>query len=293
VTQSLAERLGRAARRRRHPAAVKVVLHPLRESLAAAYRLLPGIPAREVTATLFTGQRPRVTLPEIVALDLYRHGCIEPELTAILLDALRPGMAFADVGAQYGYYALAAQAAMGGAGEVFAFEPGRSTFRLLQRNLAGMRGVRAEEVAASDSSGRRVMQDFGSRYSALNSLFAQPRTPAAERAGLRPERYEVRCVTLDDYFSEVGRDPNVVKIDAESSELDVLRGMEGMLRRGSPLVTVEVGDYDVAGSPPSRESVSFLESFGYRGFEVTPGGLVPHRRRDTYEYGNLCFQKAP
>jgi FkbM family methyltransferase len=289
----LSERLRRAARYRRLPALAKLAVHPVRESVAAAYRLLPGFPAAEASAPLFTGQPLQVLLPEIVALDLYRHGCIEPELTSILLDALRPGMAFADVGAQYGYYSLAAQAAMGGAGEVFAFEPGRRTFRLLQRNLGGVHGVRAEEVAASDSSGRRVMQDFGSRHSALNSLFTQPRTPAEERAELRPERYEVRCVTLDDYFSEVGRDPDVVKIDAESSELDVLRGMEGMLRRGSPLVTMEVGDYDVAGSPPSRECVSFLESFGYRGFEVTPGGLVPHRRRDTYEYGNLCFRKAP
>ena len=290
---SLGERLRQADVYRHSRAPAKLVRHPVRESLAAAYRLFPGLPTRGAAARLFTGQRPRVLLPEIVALDLYRHGCIEPELTAVLLDALRPGMAFADVGAQYGYYSLLAHATVGRGGRVFAFEPSRRTFRFLRRNLAGLSGVRAEEAAASNSSGRRLLHDFGGRHSALNSLFTQPRTPVEERAGLRSENYEVRCVTLDDYFSEVGGHPDVVKIDTESSELDVLRGMEQLLRHRSPLITLEVGDYQVTGSPPSRECVDFLESFGYRGFEVGRGGLVPHRRRDHYLYGNLCFRKAP
>jgi FkbM family methyltransferase len=182
---------------------------------------------------------------------------------------------------------------VGGGGQVFAFEPGRSTCRLLRRNLAGLPGVVVEESAASDSSGWRPMHDFGGRHSALNSLFPQPRTPEEERAGLRSETYQVRCLRLDDYFSAAGRDPDVVKIDAESSELDVLRGMRQLLRRGSPLVTLEVGDYHVAGSPPSGECISFLESLGYRCFEPAAQGLVPHRRRDSYQYGNLCFRKPP
>ena len=54
---------------------------------------------REVTCRLFDGQHMAVVVPEIVANDLYLHGLIEPPLTQLLLDRLRPGMVFVDVGA--------------------------------------------------------------------------------------------------------------------------------------------------------------------------------------------------
>src|SRR5437879_2629479 len=67
----------------------------------------------EVDCTIFTGQRTRVVLPEIVGADIYRHGYIEPTLTRVLLDHLRPGMIFVDVGAHYGYHSIVASQAVG------------------------------------------------------------------------------------------------------------------------------------------------------------------------------------
>jgi FkbM family methyltransferase len=285
------ERLAAAVRYRRSGWLRRLASHPLREAVAAAHRSAHRLPPRETSVRLFTGQTMRVLLPETVALDLYRHRCIEPDLTSLLLDELRPGMVFVDVGAHYGYYSLLAQPLVGDTGHVFAFEPGRSTISLLRRNLAGLPNVRVEQAAVCDRTGRHTMHDFGPRHSALGGLFAQARTPAEERAGLRAETYEVVCVALDDYFGQLGVRPDVVKVDAESSEFEVLQGMERILREGAPLVTIEVGDYEVSGSRSSRDCISLLESLGYAAFERADGRVVPHRPRGRYEYGNLHFRK--
>jgi hypothetical protein len=50
-----------------------------------------------VTTTLFDGQSLRVVLPEVVASDLFSRGWIEPDVTTMLADHLRPGMTFVDV----------------------------------------------------------------------------------------------------------------------------------------------------------------------------------------------------
>lgn len=269
----------------------KLATHPVREAVAAAYRLAPQIPQRQTSVCLFTGQTLRVLLPEVVALDLYRHRCIEPELTSVLLEALHPGTLFVDVGAHYGYYSLLAQPRVGKRGQVVSFEPGRSVISLLEQNLAGLPNTRVEQAAVSNRTRARTMYDFGQRNSALSGLFPQPRTPPEERARLRAVSYQVRCVALDDYFGGQGRRPDVVKIDAESSEFEVLRGMERLLRQGVALVTIEVGDYGVSGSPSSRDCISLLESLGYACFEHSAGRLVPHRPRQRYGYANLYFRR--
>jgi FkbM family methyltransferase len=264
---------------------------PWREAVALAYRLLPWLPTREVSVSVPTGGSLLVTLPEIVGMDLYRHGHIEPELTSVLLGTLSPGMVFADVGGHYGYYAALAAPLVGPGGRVFVFEPGRRTLRLLERNVAGLSNVQVEPLAVCDRAGRRTLHDFGSRHSALSSLFPEARTPAPERARLSAQRYEVDSVSLDEYFARLGVRPDVIKIDAESSELDVLRGMEGILRAGSPLVTIEVGDYETASQGLSRRCVDFMGAMGYACLEYAAGRLVPHRPRDRYAYGNLYFRR--
>lgn len=285
------ERLARAVAYRDQGWLAKFLTHPVREAVIGAYRLAPWLPVRRARASLFTGQSLSVLLPELVAADLYRHGCIEPGLTALVLESLRPGMTFVDVGAQYGYYSMLAHAAVGAEGRVIAFEPGRRSFQVLKRNLRGAPNAGLENRAAARVPGTRRMHDFGVRHSALNSLFTDARAPARERSGLQAETYEVESVSLDDYFEPLGLAPDFVKIDAESAELEVLLGMERLLRSGEAVISIEVGDFAVAGAPPGRRCIEFLRSVGYAPFECRAGDPIPHRVRSRYEYGNLCFRK--
>src|SRR5262249_8726257 len=135
--------------------------------------------------TIFTGQRMRVVVPEVVGAELYRHGYIEPAMTRVLLERLRPGMVFVDVGAHYGYYSLLASQAVGPAGAVLAVEPARRTFQILRRNVARLDNVTAHQVAAQAATGTMDLHDFGPRQSALNTLLSTPRVPRAEARRLR------------------------------------------------------------------------------------------------------------
>ena len=243
----------------------------------------------EVTATMLDGQQIRVLVPETVGTDLVAHGQIEPDVTALLIDHLLPGMVFIDVGAHYGYFTLLASRLVAPGGAVVAFEPSRFTARLLRRNVSGVAGVVVEECAVLDGPGSVELNDFGASNSALNTVLADARVPEPERRDLTAQKYDVPSVSLDDYTGERGLRPNVVKLDAEGAELAILSGMERLLRDVRPLVVLETGDYAGMAAPPTAASLELLDDAGYDAFEYVGGALQAHRRRTTYGYDNLFF----
>jgi FkbM family methyltransferase len=72
----------------------------------------------------------------VISERIRRDGCWEPYETALLLELLRPGQVFVDVGANIGYFSVIAASVVGQAGAVFAFEPGRDNAELLRANAA-------------------------------------------------------------------------------------------------------------------------------------------------------------
>jgi FkbM family methyltransferase len=255
-------------------------------------RVLPSLPPLRLRARLFTGQPFTVVLPELLSREVYLHGFFEAPLTRILLAHLRPGMVFADVGAQYGYHSVLAHRLVGRGGRVFAFEPTPATYSVLKENVAGLAGVVAEDIAAYSEPGMVRMHDFGQAHSGLNSLLAAPRVSAEEARTLRAKGFDVRAVRLDDYFAARGITPDFVKIDVESVEIHVLQGMDHLLRSARPIVSVEVGDLGIAGAGASGECIRYLEDRGYRCFEYRAGGLHPVGARARYEHDNLLFLPA-
>jgi FkbM family methyltransferase len=259
------------------------------ELVFGVWRGVDRLPVRLATARLFTGAQLRVVLPELIACDLWLDGRIEHELTRLVSRSLRSGMTFVDAGAHYGYYSVVAADAVGPYGHVYAFEPNPTTYDLLRGNVARFMQVRCERAALHSRSGEMTLRDFGPRHSSLATLLEEARVPARERRALRPTDVRIRTLTLDDYMAKERRRVHVLKIDAEGSELEILRGAERVLAEDRPLVTLETGDYDVPGCSPSADGIDFLERRGYRALDLDGGRLVPHRRRRRYGYGNLVF----
>jgi FkbM family methyltransferase len=262
--------------------------HPWKSLRVLLHRVTGPV---EADCTLFTGQRVRVVLPEVVGADLYRHTYIEPGLTRVLLEHLRPGMVVVDVGAHYGYYSLIASRAVGQGGLVLSVEPARSTFQLLVHNVGVLDNVRPFQLALRSVGGTVTLRDFGRRHSSLNTVMAGARVPATERRRLRGTTYSVPCATLDELVRREGVAPDFVKLDVEGAELSVLQGMNRTLRDGSPMVTVETGDYGGMRSPATAECIDYLTALGYSCLEYA-NGLRPHDRRPRYGYDNLYFVRA-
>jgi FkbM family methyltransferase len=238
----------------------------------------------------FWGEDVTVVLPENVSLSIYRYGVQEYDLSRAFLEYLKPGMTFFDVGAHFGYFTCLASRLVGAGGQVHAFEPTPSTFEILAENASTRPNVRANNLAVFSEATTIQLNDFGVALSAFNSIRAEARMSEEARAKLAPARIcDVQAVRLDDYVAQCGATPQAIKIDAESAELEILRGGERVLREIQPAISLEVGDYAVPGVASSSTIVQYLTERGYVPHEWRDGALRRHEARASYAYGNLLF----
>lgn len=281
--------------RRSHTAGIHGLAHRLRHPIRTTYPSTRALRARRhrgegrpSSTKTFWGQRMAIALPEEVSISIHRHGYVDYDLTAFLLSHLRPGSTVLDVGAHIGYYTMLTGALVGSGGRVIAFEPTPSTLSVLRTNARHL--PHATVVPAAVWSKREELRFFdrGLGYSAYNSAF-EARLPGVVRERVPSEPISVEAISLDDYVRTEGLHVDFVKIDAESAEAHVLSGMQDLLTRQQPVISLEVGDLDVTDAPSSRELVDTLLGAGYDAWELRRGTPVPHRPQSHYAYQNLLF----
>lgn len=211
----------------------------------------------------------------------YLTGLYEVDLTRVVSSLVRPGMTFVDVGANIGYYMLLCSRLVGVGGRVYAFEPDPDTVRYLERNVALNHCTNVLVLAEAVSNKVAVLQ------------FERP---GPERGFLTGESLGGRSVavqstSLDEYFAQIGW-PRVdlVKIDAEGSEVQVLRGMVELVSRNPGIrliVEWNVAAQRRAGSGPD-ELVATLQSLGFTSVYVVELKrtvrlqALPNQRRVVY-----------
>lgn len=246
--------------------------------------------AHATTARTLWGGTMHVVFPDRVSLNIYRYGFFEEELTRVFSMVLGPGMTFFDVGSHFGYFSLLAAHLTGPTGRVHAFEPTPSTFEVVSKNLAGIPGARANNMAAWREDEEMTFTDFGIEFSAFNTL-GDSKLTANEAARAKARRVPVRARSIDSYIAETGVVPDVLKIDTEGAEHQVLLGMNRLLTTRRPMLTLEVGDIGTAaGERGSRRVVDHMLALGYEAFELRGHDLVGHTPRDAYDYGNILFR---
>ena len=160
----------------------------------------------------------------------------EHELMAqrAVLDKLKSGAVFYDVGAGFGLYSL--MAARVGA-RVFAFEPDERNVQSLLRcakwnSLEGR--VEIIRLAVLSKSGDAELEPAGHDRGHGNAH-------VLDKAGAGQLTVRISCTSLDD-FARLNPLPDVIKIDVEGSESEVLRGSTELMGRSRPEVICEVHD---------------------------------------------------
>lgn len=165
----------------------------------------------------------------------YWRGTNELPVQRAVVEALRPGHVFYDIGSNVGFFALIAARAVGGAGQVYAFEPAPDTADCLRANVQrnGFRNVTVLEMAVGATAG--TAEFFITKHPGGPTLKGQ------DKALDLKKRIPVRVETIDRLIA-TGRiaPPDVVKIDVEGAELDVLQGMSNTLVRHRPSIIYEV-----------------------------------------------------
>ncbi len=262
--------------------------HGLRRALPGVSRTHDALVRRlERGIELVHGRR--MVLDPLDSLGI-RSGPYEYFASQVLVPRLvRAGWSVADVGAHIGYYTLILAGHVGPAGQVYAFEPDRANFALLERNvrLNRLRNVVLERAAVTDRA-RRLTLYLAHENVADHRLFDFYKDRRSE---------PVRGIALDDRLS--GRRVDLVKMDIQGAELAALTGMRAVLARNPGLVLLtEFAPRLLAqfGSEP----LAYLRALSEHGFHLfdldeSARRLVPsdvasldaRYRAETEDYTNL------
>lgn len=193
---------------------------------------------------------------------LFLTGAHEPMVQEALRRSLPAGGVMYDVGANVGFATLLAAGMVGPQGVVVAFEPQAESAEAVRVNarLNGLGQVRVIEAAVGARSGRAEL------LVVADGLWT--RLAAVGEHEFERERRTVELVALDDLVA-AGRipPPDVVKIDVEGAELEVIEGMETILRVHRPVVICEMHG-------KNREFCARLRASGYRVVNLDEPGPV-------------------
>jgi FkbM family methyltransferase len=245
-----------------------------------------------IQAKTFWGENMLVVFPEVNSLRIYRYGFIEEALTKMAIKYVRSGMTFFDIGAHFGYFTLLSSHLIGREGKVHAFEPTLSSFEILKNNALKKNNIFVSHHAVLSKRKKVLLNDYGLKYSVYNTIFSG-RLPEDISANLKPKQYEVESISIDDYVETNGVKPDFVKIDAESSEYEILLGMEKTIADSRPIIAIEVGDMGGQDVPESRELINYLIDRKYLPYECKEGRIIKHLPGDgRYRFNNILFLPA-
>jgi FkbM family methyltransferase len=189
-------------------------------------------------------------------------GRTEKSLIAWFQENIRPGETWLDVGAHYGYTAIALSRFVGSRGRVFAFEPMLTTAGYLNQTMA-VNGF-SQSTVLPFALGQReniTIKQLPVERGMIDSTIENT------------EKVQFFTTNLDWLWSQINNnEPKIdgIKIDVQGMELSVLKGMIGILRKQNPVILLEFH------KGADREKISaFLSSAGYQEPGIHPGGDKP------------------
>ncbi len=199
---------------------------------------------------------------------------VDPMLTGLVAEVIRPGHIVWDVGANLGLFTFTAARAAAPGGTVVAIEPDTWLVSLLRRSarLSARGAGPATEQAAVEILPAAVGASTG-----VGRLHVARRSRATShlagfgdsQAGGVRTTHLVPTVTLDSLLADLPA-PDVVKIDVEGAERAVLAGANHLLAAVRPVLICEV-------ATPNAEAVGAL--LARHDYRVVDADTPPARRR--------------
>ena len=245
--------------------------------------------AHEVKLALDRAQMSQRMMLECLARDVM----YEPETCSLLTAVLRDGDTFVDVGTHVGFFSSLAASLVGGQGRVISFEPEARNFAHLNDHVAlnrfaNMDRVNAAVGAAEGQAEFWVNADNDGGH-ALWNVGDHPYNAVSRE---REVRQVVPITTLDAHLKKSpSATPKLIKIDAEGSELSVLRGAKALLEQRVPYVVCEINHFALERMGTNEDELrSYMTSHGYETNVLHPEtGEVITLRPDQHVAGDAVF----
>jgi FkbM family methyltransferase len=184
------------------------------------------------------------------------HGRWENAEVDFMLSCLRPGDGMIDAGANIGVFTLQAARAVGETGRVYAFEPMRTTFGMLERSVWA-NGF--QDRCRLYNAGLGAGHSSGSFH--LSSYNHNPGSSHISTDASGGEIIRIR--PIDDI--EYERPVRFIKMDVEGFEPHIIRGAVNTLRRHAPVILTEFfpGCLRKVGGCSGAGYIAMLEELGY------------------------------
>jgi FkbM family methyltransferase len=145
----------------------------------------------------------------------------ESEVLRDMIQEVQPSDVFLDVGANVGLYTCLVGDQLK-SGEVVAFEPHPDNYERLNENVQlNVQNTRVEQLALSNRCGSAALT--------VGRNVAGAGGPEVSGCDSKAETVPIELTTGDEYLSEQGITPDVMKIDVEGHEYHVIDGLKKTL----------------------------------------------------------------
>ncbi len=264
----------------------RLLKNPARTLLFYIIATIARIKPFRIKAKTLWGDKMTYFLPEGQAI-LY-YGFFEANLTNFLINFLKKGDSFIDIGAHVGYYSVLAANLVEETGAVNCFEPTPRTFDSLKYNVSSKKNVTINNCAVLNEEKEISFIDYGPKFSAFNGF--KNRT-SDDTKFLRNDGVEikVKAIVLDDYCRAKNLRPTFIKIDAEGAEHLILLGMNYVMDELKPLISIEVAGED-EWQENCQKSIQILIDHKYIAYQCDLNGMLSkHVLQEKYFLDNLIF----
>lgn len=262
---------------------------PLRDGKAYFYeRLHPGLmpPERMVTISLDRSFRLKLDLQDIEQRKIYFFGHYHERYEAKIIDSLlEQGEVFWDIGANIGYFTLAAASVLKNRGQIVSFEPARVAYERLKDNISlnYFNNILIYKLAVTDKSGEGVLYLSGDVADSGANLFHPGKDQTLQEI--------CETVSLDRFSQEQGlQAPDFIKMDVEGAELAALKGAENILANSRPLLLIEMEEKTLKAAGTDKSAIArLLGSYGYQAAFLRKGRWYATREVNGIKGRNLLW----
>ena len=183
-----------------------------------------------------------------IALEKY-----EPYETQLILRQTKIGDTVVDVGANIGYYTVLLADKVGKNGKVYAFEPDKTNFEILKKNIKAnnLKNVVAVDAAVGNKNETKTLYKsnenlgdhklFNDQFLISNvEIIQNPlvgKTTSSLKKGGSLKTETVKIIKLDDYLANTKVD--LIKIDTQGWETEVIDGAKELIKKNNPVMFLE------------------------------------------------------
>jgi FkbM family methyltransferase len=249
------------------------------------------------TASTFFGRTMHIVLP--AATDIYLTGGkthpSEIRLARYLVNNLRTGGQFLDVGAHFGYFTLLGGCLVGETGKVVSIEASPATFEVLQKNAKGLSQINIRNIAATERVEEVTFHEFPVLLSEYNSLLGGQYEQETWYKNNKPNLVKIQGKDLTTLLTEEHFSPTHIKIDVEGAEDQVVRGGLEYFKQQQPVIVMEyLADNNK--NSGHKKAVGLLKDLGYRihvlnelGEPIICTDILAHLKKTGWESDNIVF----